>query len=165
MKTRNPFHRQVTRNVVRASEKVVTILEEGKPTRVIGEFINFAANRSTNTIDVPLGGQSGNVHQKRVGATKTWTATFYVGSDASFWEKMMEDEDNGIERPFIWITSTKDNAAKAVGERIREYSECRLTDLNDNDSMTPDGLAIASITGTYEDTKLIQGFNAIQGQI
>jgi len=162
---RNPYRTIVTRNVLRASEKVVTIIEDGQAPRIIGEFINFTPNRTTNTVDVPIGGQSGDVHQKRIGSTRTWTATFYVGAENSYWEQMLEDEENGIERPFIFITSTMDEQSKRVGERIREYSECRITDMQDNDSMSPDGLMVATISGTYEQEKTVQKFNAIQGAI
>jgi len=164
-RSRNPYKNVVTRDVIRLSEKIVTIIEDGVPVRIAGEFITFIPSSTTNTIDIPIGGQSGNVSQKTIGFTNSWTATFYVGTDGSYWERMDQDRKNGIKRPLIFVTSTKDELSRGVGERIKEYSGCLMTNLTGNDDMGTDGLAIATITGTYEDDKLIQGFTNIQGAV
>ena len=161
---RNPFARTVTRNVMRGTETVVTIVEDGSSPRVIGEFITFQANRTPNVEDIPIGGESGTRFQKRTSSTRTWSATFYTGTDGSFWEQMDIDEDNGIQRPFTFVTSDKDEAANPVGENVREYHQCRLNSFEDS-GMTSDGKKITTIGGTFEQKELVQGFNAIQGVI
>jgi len=160
---RNPYKNIVTRSVLRASEKVVTIIEEGQAPRIIGEFITFEANSATSNIDVPIGGQSGDVTQKIGPASNTWTATYYIGSDGSWWEKLWQDVRNGIDRPFIMITSTKDDGSHLVGERIKRYSETRLTNATGLDTMAADNTpSVGTLSGTFEEDEIIQGFTPIQ---
>jgi len=163
-KQRNPFARTVTRNTMRGTETVVTILEDGVSPRVIGEFITFSANKSQNVEDIPIGGESGFRFRKRTSATREWEATFYTGTDGNFWEQMDIDEDAGTHRPFVFITSDRDDTARDVGERVREYSYCRLNTYTDS-GMSSDGRKITTIGGTYESYKLIKGFDAIQGVV
>jgi len=139
-------------------------MENGVAPRVIGEFITFSAEKSPNMVDVPIAGQSGKPGQKNTGSTRTGTATYYEGTDGSFWERMDEDRDNGIERPFTIVTSDRDDIAPAVGEAIREYSHCLLTN-NQPAGVDPSGLKIATITFTYENKKLVQGYTPVQGVI
>lgn len=159
---RNRFAQVVTRNTLRSTETVVTIIENGATPRDIGEFITFVPNRTPNVDPVPIGGESGYRHQKRTSSTRNWTATFYTGTDGSFWEMMDDDEDQGVHRPFTFMTSDKDDTAPAVGEAVRAYYECRLNSYEDS-GMTTDGRKITTIGGTFERKELVRGFDTIQG--
>jgi len=159
---RNPFARTVTRNAMRGTETVVNIIENGTHPRLAGEFITSQANRTPDTEPIPVGGESGYRFEKRTSSTRNWTATFYTGTDGSFWEYMDEDEDRGIERPFTFVTSDKDETASAVGETVRHYTYCRLNSFEDS-GMTTDGRKITTIGGTFETKTLVRGYTPIQG--
>jgi len=161
----NPFKRVVARNVIRASEILITVIEPGQAPRIVGEAVSCSFDPQVDTRNVDILGQTGMRHSKLSVSGSAGTLVYKVGTDGSFWAQMWQDVRRGVPREFTLMLEITDPAAPLAGREVTMFEHCNLT--NSAGRHTGDASSSSDLQGTLsiwcEDETLVDPFNVIQG--